>query len=62
MVVAFASIIRADTETKIPSQSRIKPPIWKRYIDYIENIFSLLDVNNQEYLNKEKSLIFKLLL
>ena len=38
MAVAFANIFMADIETQIVSQSVVKPTVWKRYID---DIFSL---------------------
>ena len=35
----------ANIETKILSQSRIKPTVWKRFID---DVFSLWDIDKQE--------------
>ena len=44
MVVAFASIVMADIETQIVSQSvAVKLTVWKRYID---DIFPLWDTSN----------------
>ena len=34
MVVAFANIFMAEIETKMLNKSRIKPKVWKRYIDW----------------------------
>jgi len=38
----------ADIETKILSQSRIKPTVWKRFIDPIDDWTSLWDIDKQE--------------
>ena len=45
MAVAFANIFMADFETKLISQSRIKPIEWKRYID---DVFSLWNKSKQD--------------
>ena len=45
MAVAFANIFMAEIETKMISQSKIKPREWKRYMD---DIFSLWDSDKQE--------------
>ena len=45
MAVAFGNLFMAEIETKRIKQSRIKPKVWKRYLD--EN-FSLWDVNRQD--------------
>ena len=45
MAVAFANIFMAEFETKLISQSRIKPIEWKRYID---DVFSLWDKSKQD--------------
>ena len=34
MVVAFANLFMAEIETKMLNKSRIKPKVWKRYIDW----------------------------
>ena len=45
MAVAFANIFMTEIETNLLSQSRIKPIVWKRYID---DVFSLWDVQKQD--------------
>ena len=45
MAVAFANLFMAEIETKMLNESRIKPKVWKRYID---DVFSLWDVNRQD--------------
>ena len=45
MAVAFANLFMAEIETKMLNGSRIKPKVWKRYID---DVFSLLDVSKQD--------------
>ena len=40
--VAFANIFMAKIEKEIISKSKIKPPVWKRYID---DVFCLWDTN-----------------
>ena len=42
MAVSFANIFMAEIETNLLDQSRIKPSVWKHYID---DVFSLWDVN-----------------
>ena len=42
MAVAFANLFMAEIETKMLNESRIKPKVWKRYID---EVFSPWDVN-----------------
>ena len=44
MAVSFANIFMAEIETN-STQSRIKPSVWKHYID---GVFSLWDVNRTE--------------
>ena len=45
MAVSFASIFMAEIETKMLSQSKVKPTAWKRFTN---DVFSLWDVNKQE--------------
>ena len=45
MAVAFANLFIAEIETKKLSESKIKPKVWKRYID---DVFSLWDVNRKD--------------
>ena len=45
MAVAFANLFMAETETKMLSESKIKPKVWKRYID---DVFSLWDVSRKD--------------
>ena len=45
MAVAFANLFMAEIETKMLDESRIKPKVWKRYID---DVFSLWDVNRKD--------------
>ena len=45
MAVAFANLFMAEIETKMLNESRIKPKVWKRYID---DVFSLWDVNRKD--------------
>ena len=45
MAVAFANIFMNEVETNMESESKIKPIIWKRYID---NVFSLWDVPKRD--------------
>ena len=42
MAVAFANLFMAETETKMLSESKIKPKVWKRYV------FSLWDVSRKD--------------
>ena len=44
MAVAFANLM-AEIETKMLNESRVKPKVWKRYID---DVFSLWDVNRKD--------------
>ena len=41
IAVAFANLFMAEIETKMVNESRIKPKVWKRYIN---DVFSLWDV------------------
>ena len=45
MAVAFANLFMAEIETKLLNESRIKPKVWKRYID---DVFSLWDATRQD--------------
>ena len=45
MAVSFANIFMAEIETDLLNQSRIKPSVWKHYID---GVFSLWDVTRTE--------------
>ena len=45
MAVSFADIFMAEIETDLLNQSRIKPSVWKHYID---DVFSLWDVDRTE--------------
>ena len=45
MAVAFANLFMAGIETKLLNESRIKPKVWKRYMD---DVFSLWDANKQD--------------
>ena len=45
MAVAFANHFMAEIETKTFSESKVKPKVWKRYID---DVFSLWDVNRKD--------------
>ena len=45
LAVSFASIFMAEIETKMLSQSKVKPTAWKCFTN---DVFSLWDVNKQE--------------
>jgi len=45
MAAAFANLFMAEIETKLLNESRIKPKVWKRYID---DVFSLWDATRQD--------------
>ena len=45
MAVAFANIFMNEVETKMLNKSKIKPIVWKRYID---DVFSLWDVPKRD--------------
>ena len=45
MAVAFANLFMAEIETKMLNESKIKPRVWKRYID---DVFSLWEVSRKE--------------
>ena len=45
MAVAFVNLFMAEIKTKMLNESRIKPKVWKRYID---DVFSLWDVSKQD--------------
>ena len=45
MAVSFTNLFMAEIETKMLGESRIKPKVWKRYID---DVFSLRDVHRKD--------------
>ena len=45
MAVAFANLFMAEIETKMLNESKIKPKVWKRYID---DVFSLWEVRRKD--------------
>ena len=45
MAVAFANLFMEQIETKLLNESRIKPKVWKRYID---DVFSLWDATRHD--------------
>ena len=45
MAVAFANIFMNEVETNMLSENKIKPIVWKRYID---DVFSLWDVPKRD--------------
>ena len=45
MAVAFANIFMNEVETKMLNKSKIKPIVWKRYID---DVFSLWDIPKRD--------------